>query len=128
MMMQLGKTIAQKLGLAKQAPADGSDPLAGIEFTVVEGTPTRIPLTVFALSTCGFCRRALQFMNDRGVAYRFVHVDKHPESVRKTVRAYVGKTFDAQLSFPFLCIGTERHLNGFIRPEWEALLEEVVDA
>jgi len=93
--------------------------LESIPFTTVEGRQAKQPLTVFALSTCGFCRRAITFLNDSTIAYRYVYVDKLDKPAQDAVRAYVKKTFHTMLSYPFLCIGEDDYLTGFIRASWE---------
>lgn len=101
------------------------DHLEGIPFTRIEGKSPTKPLTVFALSTCGFCRRALAFLDDQGIAYRYVHVDKIDRPLQDGIRSYVKETFRTPLSYPFLCIGEDDYLTGFIRASWE---KEIADA
>lgn len=93
--------------------------LERIPFSSVEGREPNKPLTVFALSTCGFCRRALAYLEETGIAYRYVHVDKLDRSSQDIIRAYVKHTYRTMISYPFLCIGDDDYLTGFIRPSWE---------
>lgn len=117
--------VAENLGiLKKEVPVD-SDPLADIPFVQMQGRTTRLPLTLFGLSTCGFCKKGIQYLIDADIAFRYVYVDKAPEAVRKTAREYAKNTFSANLTYPFLCIGTERYLSGFVRPAWEKELQDV---
>ncbi|HCG63632.1 MAG: glutaredoxin [Spirochaetae bacterium HGW-Spirochaetae-4] len=103
----------------KKTKQPQGSPLESIPFTTVEGHQATQPLTVFALSTCGFCRRAITFLNDSGVAYRYVYMDKLDKPSQDAVRAYVKQTFHTMLSYPFLCIGEDDYLTGFIRASWE---------
>lgn len=98
--------------------------LEGIPFTVIEGKATREPLTLFALSTCGFCRRALTFLDEQGYAYRFVHMDKLSREQQDVIRAYVKTTYKVAVSFPFLCMGDRDFLTGFIKASWEKELAD----
>jgi glutaredoxin-like protein NrdH len=117
--------MAENLGiLKKEAPVD-SEPLTDIPFVQMQGRNPRLPLTLFGLSTCGFCKKGIQYLIDANIAFRYVYVDKASEEVRKTVREYAKNTFSANLSYPFLCIGTERYLSGFVRPAWEKELQDV---
>ena len=93
--------------------------LAGIPFSPMEGKECSDALTLFALSTCGFCRRAIGYLNEQGIAYRFVYVDKLERSMQDAIRAYVKRRFRTMLSYPFLCIGERDYLTGFIRASWE---------
>lgn len=41
----------------------------------VEGSRKDHDLVLFALSTCGWCRKAREFLDRNDVAYRYVYVD-----------------------------------------------------
>ena len=41
-----------------------------LPFIVKEGTRKDHDITVYALSTCGFCKKAMAFLEDKGFAYR----------------------------------------------------------
>jgi len=117
--------MAENLGiLKKEVPVD-ADPLADIPFVQMQGRATQLPLTLFGLSTCGFCKKGIQYLIDADIAFRYVYVDKAPEDVRKAAREYAKNIFSANLTYPFLCIGTERYLSGFVRPAWEKELQDV---
>ena len=98
--------------------------LDDIPFMIVEGNTTKKPLTVFALSTCGFCRRAISFLNDNNYTYRYVYMDKLEKPQQDSIRTYVKQTYRTMLSYPFLCIGEEDYLTGFIRASWEKELDD----
>ena len=117
--------MAENLGILKKEVSVNSDPLADIPFVQMQGRPSRLPLTLFGLSTCGFCKKGIQYLIDSDIAFRYVYVDKAPEAVRKAARGYAKNIFSANLTFPFLCIGTERYLSGFVRPAWEKELQDV---
>ncbi|MHA1889163.1 MAG: glutaredoxin domain-containing protein, partial [Promethearchaeota archaeon] len=53
-----------------------------IPFVEENGKVDHQDITVYALSTCGFCRRGLQFLRDRQVKFRYVYVDKIPYEVK----------------------------------------------
>ena len=101
--------------------------LQAIVFEEVSGRPMEQPLTLFALSTCGFCRRAITFLNDQGYAYRFVHMDRLPREQQDSIRTYIKQTFKVAISFPFLCLGEQDFITGFLRASWEKELEEACD-
>lgn len=104
------------LGIKRKTSAVPS--LEGIPFTEVAGNPPKKPLTVFALSTCGFCRRALAFLDDNGFAYSYVHMDKLPKDQQDIIRNFVKAKYRVSISFPFLCLGDDDFLTGFIKPSW----------
>ncbi len=94
-------------------------PLQEIPFVKVEGAPSEEPLTLFALSTCGFCRRAISFLQAHHLAYRYVYMDNLPRTQQNLIRSYIKENYRVALSFPFLCIGEDDFLSGFIKVAWE---------
>jgi glutaredoxin-like protein NrdH len=93
-----------------------------LEYTLVPGSRSEHEVTVYALSTCGFCKRALAFLNSRGVAYRYVHVDLIPLETKTEVKKELKERFKDDVAFPFAVIDGKRHLVGFIEPDWTATL------
>ena len=98
--------------------------LEQIPFTFVQGKAPKEPLTLFALSTCGFCRRAIAFLDELGVEYRYVHMDKISRGQQDVIRTYVKAKYKIAVSFPFLCVGDKDFLTGFIRKSWEKELSD----
>ncbi len=98
--------------------------LSGLNFIHIEGRDSGKKLMLLALSTCGFCRKAIQFMDDRGVEYVYIYTDKLSIAHRGAVRKYVSQKFSTSLSFPFLVIDYQRWISGFLRIEWEELIPD----
>ena len=46
-----------------------------MEFSKVSGNKTDHKVTVYALSTCVWCKMTKQFLKDNNVAFEFVEVD-----------------------------------------------------
>lgn len=46
-----------------------------MQYQKVSGKNTQHKVTVYALSTCVWCKLTKQFLNESGVAYEFVDVD-----------------------------------------------------
>ncbi len=101
------------------------EPLNEIEFIHIEGDPPKEPLTLFALSTCGFCRRAMNYLKEENLAFRYVYVDLLARTFQVQIRNFVRKTYKTELSFPFLCLGVKDYQAGFLRSVWnKELLDE----
>jgi glutaredoxin len=90
-----------------------------LEYTEVPGTRREHEITVYALSTCGFCRRALAFLNDKGFAYRFVYMDLLPLDIKTEAKRILKERFKTEVSFPFAVIDGKKHLVGFVEADWE---------
>lgn len=69
-------------------------------------------IMLYALSTCGWCRKTKQLLSDMGVAYDFVDVDllqgKEREETIETV-----KKWNPACSFPTLVINDNKCIVGF---------------
>lgn len=79
-------------------------------------------ITVYALSTCGYCKKALAFLDENGFSYRFIHVDLIPLETKNEIKATLKARFNENVAFPFAVIDEKTHLVGFILPDWEKTL------
>lgn len=59
-----------------------------IKFTHVDGDSTK-KVILYALSTCGWCRRAKEQLNKLGVAYDFVDADLVDDKMSKEIETEV---------------------------------------
>jgi glutaredoxin-like protein NrdH len=96
--------------------------LEKLNFTSVDGRRSDRAITVYALSTCGFCKRAMAFLNDRGFSYRYLYVDHVPLDVKSEIKRELKERFRADVAFPFAVIDNDKHLVGFIEADWAATL------
>jgi mycoredoxin len=48
-------------------------------------------ITVYTTSWCGDCRRAKQFLRDRGIGYREVNIEESPEAEELVLRVNDGR-------------------------------------
>ncbi|OHD10889.1 MAG: hypothetical protein A2Z96_04000 [Spirochaetes bacterium GWB1_48_6] len=96
-----------------------------LTFTQVEGTLNQPKLTLMALSTCGFCRKAQGFLEDRGWAYQFIHLDLIDPEIKIKVKEEFFSNFKKVLSYPTLIVGEKDFIVGFVRETWEEKLREI---
>ena len=89
---------------------------------VVEGEDGKHELVLFALSTCGWCRKARTFLDDNKLKYSFVYVDLLQGDAQKEVFEEVKKR-NPRKTFPTLVVDGEEVLAGFNEDRYkEALL------
>lgn len=89
---------------------------------VVEGDNKDHDLLLFALSTCGWCRKARTFLDENSLAYRFVYVDLLEGDAQKEVFEEVKKR-NQRRTFPTLIVDGEEVIAGFNEDRYkEALL------
>jgi len=93
-----------------------------IKYTEEKGTISGNDITVYALSTCGFCKRGLQFLRDHSLAFRYVYVDKLDIKMKEHIKQSLSGQFNTRIGFPFVVINKNNYLRGFVKEEWEKKL------
>ena len=73
-------------------------------------------VVLFALSTCGWCKKTKRLLNDLGVGYSYVDVDELKEA-EKTEAVDELKKWNPKCSFPTLVIDDESCVVGFKEDE-----------
>lgn len=95
-----------------------------ITYTEEKGNISQNDITVYALSTCGFCKRGLQFLRDNSISFRYVYVDKLDINMKEQIKQALSERFDTRIGYPFLVIDDSDYLRGFVKEEWENKLLE----
>ncbi len=88
-------------------------------FSPVEGE-NKGDIIIYALSTCGWCRKTKSFFNDHNVAYSYVDVDQLPEDVRGDVLKKQ-RGYNPSGSFPTIVVDGGNVIVGYDLPELEKL-------
>ena len=78
--------------------------------THVDGAPT-VPILIYTLSTCGWCKKTKQYLNELGVAYDYVDVDMAGDE-RDAVMEEVRK-WNPSCSFPTVVVAGKEAIVGF---------------
>ncbi|HQO39707.1 MAG TPA: glutaredoxin family protein, partial [Spirochaetota bacterium] len=61
--------------------------MENINFTYEEGKSKAGDVTVYALSTCAFCKKALKFLRENSISFRYVYVDELDYESREELKA-----------------------------------------
>jgi glutaredoxin len=88
----------------------------------VEGERKDHAITLYTLSTCGFCKKAMAFLNREGYSYRYIHVDNIPLETKTAVKKTLKELYHADVAFPFAVVDSAATLVGFIEPDWKLTL------
>lgn len=96
--------------------------LETLPYIPVSGAKTKPVITVYALSTCGFCKRATSFLEKHGFAYRYIFVDTIPVDTKNAAKKTLKEKFNVDIAFPFATVGDDKHLVGFIEADWKLTL------
>lgn len=70
---------------------------------------------MFAISTCGWCKKTKTFLGDLGVDYYYVDVDLLPEDEKEEAQEEI-KKWNPSLSFPTVVLDNKNCVVGY-RPE-----------
>ncbi len=69
-------------------------------------------VTLYALSTCGWCKKTRLLLDELNVEYEYIYVDLLEGDERNEVIEQV-KKWNSQLSFPTLVLNDEKTIVGF---------------
>jgi glutaredoxin-like protein NrdH len=93
-----------------------------VDFTKVPGDSGGYDLKLFALSTCGFCKRAIAFLKEKGVGYSYVYVDMLGVGVKRRIKDEFYKRFMTRMLYPAMVIDGNDTLIGFTEETWKQRL------
>lgn len=69
-------------------------------------------IILYALSTCGWCKKTKQLLDELGIAYDFIDVDLLEGKERETIEAEI-KKWNSRVSFPTMVISNDHCIIGF---------------
>jgi glutaredoxin len=73
-------------------------------------------ITLYAISTCVWCKRTKKLLGDLGVKYNYIFVDQLDKKTRDEVEQEVTK-WNPRCSFPTMVINNDRAIIGFQEDE-----------
>ena len=98
--------------------------LEKLEYTHEAGKNAKHDVTVFALSTCGFCKSCMKFLHDKNITFKYVYYDLLEPDVKTAVKEELGNKFKERIMFPFIVVdGGKRVVVGFKEDELAKCLE-----
>ena len=87
----------------------------------VEGGKTHHNVFLFALSTCGWCRKTKEFFRENDVAYEYIDVDKCSSEEKREVGRIL-KERNIPLGFPVTIVDDQVVISGFKPDEFKEAL------
>ena len=80
--------------------------------------------TIFTLSTCMWCKKCKTFLNDRGIKYRYVDLDKINPSEKSKILTYLRENYKPdRISYPFVVCDNE-FVVGYNPGKYEELISQ----
>jgi glutaredoxin len=81
----------------------------------VEGSNNQHQIVFYGLSTCIWCKRTRQFLEDQGVAFDYIYVDLLRGQEQDDAKAQV-RRWNPSVSFPTIVVDDTRCVVGY-RPD-----------
>jgi glutaredoxin-like protein NrdH len=92
-----------------------------MQFTKVSGIKNVHKVTIFALSTCVWCKLTKQYLSENGVTYEFVDVDLLNEKDKSTVHQIITSK-GGLLSYPTTIVDDKTVITGFRKDQLKEAL------
>lgn len=83
-----------------------------MQFSKVSGKKNNHKVTIYALSTCVWCKMTKQYLNDNGVEYQFVDVDLLDDNDKTMVHTDIISK-GGVLSYPTIIVDDKTLITGF---------------
>jgi glutaredoxin len=81
-------------------------------------------IIVFSLSTCSWCKKGKNFLNERSIKYRYVDLDKIDPSEKSKVLTYLRENYKPdRISYPFVVCDDE-FVVGYNPGKYEELISQ----
>ena len=87
----------------------------------VDGKRKEPKLFLYTLSTCGWCKKTKELLNEKDMAYEYIDVDKVTKDEQKEVIDDLKKR-NAPLAFPVIIIDDKELISGFKKQAIEEAL------
>ena len=84
---------------------------------------TEEDILVFALSTCMWCKKCKRFLNEEGMKYRYIDVDKIDPGDKMKLLEHLRTTYEDRISYPFFTCKSG-HVVGYDPKQYKKLLME----
>ncbi|PVX26699.1 MAG: glutaredoxin family protein [Candidatus Bathyarchaeum sp.] len=88
----------------------------------VSGKNNKHKVLMYAISTCGWCKRAKKFLNDNNVEYEYVDVDLCNQEDKNKIRQDI-QSRGGPLAYPTIIIDNQTLLTGAPQHKLKEVLE-----
>ena len=88
------------------------------KYTNVPGEDSGHEIVVYGLTRCEPCKEARTYLESRGWAYKYVHLERQPQEIRQEMKKEFARAHGKRPVFPVLEIDGELHF-GFSQAAWE---------
>jgi len=93
-----------------------------VPFEKHEGSWKDKDVILLALSTCAFCKRGMEYLNNKDIEYRYVYVDTLSPEQKKQLSSEFKEKFGQRGLYPTLIVDNSDYQLGFIEKAWSRSL------
>jgi glutaredoxin len=95
-----------------------SGALEQIEYELVSGEKKDHKLRVFALSTCAFCKKAMNYLRERGFEFQYIYLDQLDFDLKREAKQELKTRYENVPVFPILTVDDTDAISGFVEQKW----------
>jgi len=93
-------------------------------FKEVDGKKDKQDISIFALSTCGWCARCKNWLKDRDIKYKYIDVDSITSEQKSKILEYLRENYKPdRIAYPFL-VCDDKFVVGYDPNKYEELIKE----
>jgi len=92
-----------------------------MQIVKVSGKDKRHKVFLYALSTCAWCKKTKKFLEEHGIEFEYVDVDRCSKEDIAAIRSELERR-GAPMSFPFIIIDERVQILGFKEDELKGAL------
>ncbi len=97
--------------------------LDSLPYEQVSGAHKAGDVRVFAISTCAFCKKAIDYLSSNNVEFRFIHLDTAVDlETKRTVKTIIRQKTDQVPVWPLLMVDDKVVQTGFLEEQWAGAL------
>ncbi len=93
-----------------------------VEYSKVDGTRADRHLRIYALSTCAFCEKAMNFLKEQNYQFEYLFMDLIDREVKRSIKSELKEKHGSIPLFPLLVVDGETAVSGFTEEKWRELL------
>jgi len=93
-----------------------------MQTTKISGKNNKHKVLVYAISTCGWCKRAKTFLNENNVEYEYVDIDLINDEDKEKIRQDI-QNRGGPLAYPTLIIDNKTLLTGAPQDKLKEVLQ-----
>jgi len=95
-----------------------SGALEQIEYEHVPGEKKDHKLRIFALSTCAFCKKAMNYLKDHGYEFQYIYLDQLDFDLKREAKQELKSRYENVPVFPILTVDDQDAISGFVEQKW----------